>query len=319
MNKILRQYSGLLVIFLVVGLYFLANAFHYSATESSITGYGEIITREYNQLIFLKISLVQFMAQLLYLVLACAGIAFIAAMGAGHRFRLFGLIIFTTIICFAYLQITAWFIHGRYLDPLIPLILIAAFSFNPKDKKEGLLLGLGIALISQVAFFSFWIDTINCFSNIYLMIPIDVLFPILVICFFASFLFLLQVKDKRKITTVLFIVLCLTFTASNIANFQYTKTTSDNAYEYCTIGQYINHNQLTNVVFDEDIYQNRSFWGSHCLINYYYGKYVPMGNITEGKYFITSKDLSYQILASDAQFCDLEVNRTESLKLYKTI
>ena len=295
---------GLLIIFLVIGGYFFANALHYgSSSHASVTGYGEKhFTAQFFPLL---------LAQTLYLSLAGAGIAFLIFFSKFKKFKLFWLIIISSFIFIAY-AIPTMSVHGRYVDVLVPLMIIGAFAYK-EGNKQRLLQGFVLVLVSIPMFCLFWRDTINTFSNVYLLIPY--LQYLYVPYIFLVFLFLttMSVKDRKKIATIIFIVLFITFTAGNVTNFQYLNQASDNAYEHSLIGRYINENKLTDVVFDEDNYED--WWGTYCLLNYYNSGYIHVGNIS-GNYFISSKTLPYTVLVTNKKFCLVEEDSTELLYLY---
>ena len=299
---------GLFIIFLVVGGYFFINASHYgTSSQTDITGYGE----KHFTTQFFPILL----AQTLYFSLAGAGIAFLIFFSKFKKFKLFWLIIVSSFLFIAYAMPTMS-VHGRYVDVLVPLMIIGAFAYKEGDKQR-LLQGFVLVLVSIPMFCLFWRDMVNTFSNVYLLIPY--LQYLYVPYIFLVFLFLttMSVKDRKKIATITFIFLLITFTAGNITNFQYITQASDNAYEHSLIGRYINENKLTDVVFDEDNYED--WWGTYCLLNYYNSGYIPMEsteNIT-GNYFISSKTLPYSVLVTNEKFCQVEENSTELLYLYR--
>ena len=123
----------------------------------------------------------------------------------------------------------------------------------------------------------------------------------------------MSVKDRKKIATITFIFLLITFTAGDVTNFHYLNQASDNGYEHSLIGRYINENKLTDVVFDKDNYED--WWGTYCLLNYYNSGYIPMGNIS-GNYCISSKTLPYTVLVTNKKFCQVEEDSMELLYLY---
>ena len=299
-----KSQIGLILILLIIGGYFLINSIHYENSQTGLTGYGEYGNVK-------PCFLPQFFAQTLYLVLAGAGIGFIAFFSEIKRFKLFALVILSLFFLIGYTGIVGYSIHGRYIDCLVPLILIGAFTYKGENKKL-LLFGFSIALVSTWLFPMFWKDTINCFSNIYLAVPnIQYLFVGFI---FLIFLFLLFEKDSKKVISVIFAILLITFVASNVINFQYLNQASDNAYEGSKIGKYINNNKISGVVFDENDY--RSAWVSYCLLNFYNKRFIPVENTIE-KYFISSEILPYEVLVIEEKFCDLEDNRTRDLYLYK--
>ena len=293
---------GFILIFLIVGGYFLANSIHYANLESGAIGYGKC-GREAS-------FLPQFFIQTLYLVLAGAGIAFIAFFSEIKRFKLFALIIFSLFFLVGYTGIVGYNAHGRYIDCLVPLMLIGAFAYRGENKKL-LLFGFSLALVSTWLFPMFWRDTINCFSNIYLLTPhIQYLFVGFI---FLIFLFLMFAKDKKKVVSVIFAILLITFVTSNIVNFHYLNQASDNAFEDSKIGKYISENKIDGVIFDEDDFRN--WWASYKVLNYYNKKFIPIGNESE-KYFISSKILPYEILVEQERFSELEENSSGMLYLY---
>ena len=318
-----RKDIGLVLVFITVIAIFLSNSLHYSTTQQGL-GYGDIIRKpsdvKMTLFIFIGMMLAQYLGQLLYLVLAGAGIAFIAASSMARNFKLFLLVIFLNFSMVAYAQIQPFFIHGRYIDHLVPLMLIPAFYYTTKSNKYDLTIGCGASLISVVAFFMFWRDTVNAFSNLYIFVPIYALF----ILFVGAFVFLHGAKNNKNITLALFACLLITFSATNVLNYTYLKTASDNAYNHCTIGRYISDNHLKNIVMDVDDIQHwkiesGSWFSTYCLLNYYYGFRIPAekaDNIT-GQYFISSKRLAYPILCINQRFSTLEVEQTGELYLYK--
>ena len=297
---------GLILIFLIVGGYFLANSIHYANLESGAIGYGKC-GREAS-------FLPQFFIQTLYLVLAGAGIAFIAFFSEIKKFKLFALVIFSLFFLVGYTGIVGYNAHGRYIDCLVPLILIGAFAYRGENKKL-LLFGFSLALVSTWLFPMFWRDTINCFSNIYLLTPF--IQYIFVGFIFLIFLFLFFSKDKKKVISVIFVILLITFVTSNIVNFHYLNQASDNAFEDSKIGKYISENKLSGVIFDEDDF--RVWWASYCLIQYWNCEFVPLGNSSniETKYFISSKKLQYPYVVTQKRFSSLEENKTGYLYLYR--
>ena len=301
----LNTLFGLILILLIVGVYFLANSLHYANSQTGISGYGEYGSGETS-------FFPQLFAQTLYLVLAGAGIAFIVFFSEIKRFKLFALVIFSLFFLIGYTGIVGYSVHGRYIDVLVPLMLIGAFAYKGGNKNF-LLLGFSLALVSTWLFPMFWRDTINCFSNVYVLLPF--VQYIFVGFIFLIFLFLMFAKDRKKVISVMFVILLITFVASNVVNFQYLNQGSDNAFEGSKIGKYINENKIDGIVFDED--NHRSAWSSYCLINYYNKKFIPLGNTTE-KYFISSKTLPCEILIIEKKFSSLEDNRTGDLYLYYT-
>ena len=293
---------GLLIILLIVGGYFLANSIHYANLESGAIGYGKC-GRESS-------FLPQFFVQTLYLVLAGAGIAFIAFFSEVKRFKLFALVIISLFFLIAYTGIIGYNAHGRYIDCLVPLMLIGAFAYKGENKKL-LLFGFSLALISTWLFPMFWRDTVNCFSNIYILIPhIQYLFVGFI---FLIFLFLLFARDRKKVVSVIFLILLVSFAASNVVNFHYLNQASDNAFEDSKIGKYINNNNLNEVVFDADDY--RDWWASYMILNYYNKRFIPIGNESKN-YFISSKTLPYEVLINQERFSELEKNDSRMLYLY---
>lgn len=298
---------GFLIIFLAIVGYFLVNAFyHGSYSHVSVTGYGGgRFTAQFFPLL---------LAQTLYFSLAGAGIAFLVFFGKFKQFKLFWLIIISSFLFIAY-AVPTMSVHGRYVDVLVPLMIIGAFAYKKGDKQR-LLQGFVVILVSIPMFCLFWRDTINTFSNIYVLIPyIQYLY---VPYIFLVFLFLttMTVKDRKKIATITFIFLLITFTAGNVTNFQYLNQASDNAYEHSLIGRYINDNKLVNITFDKDNYED--WWGTYCLLNYYNSGYIHVGNIS-GNYFISSKTLPYTVLVTNEKFSLVEEgNSTELLYLYDT-
>lgn len=298
---------GFLIIFLVVGGYFFVNASHYgTSSQTDVTGYGEQhFTAQFFPLL---------LAQTLYLSLAGAGIAFLIFFSKFKKFKLFWLIIISSFLFIAY-AIPTMSVHGRYVDVLVPLMIIGALAYKEGDKLR-LLQGSVLILVSTPMFCLFWRDTINTFSNVYLFIPYIqwVYIPYI----FVVFLFLttMTVKDRKKIATITFIVLFITFTVGNVTNFQYLNQASDNAYEYSLIGRYINENNLNDVVFDKDNYEG--WWGTYCLLNYYNSGYIPVVTVENisSDYFISSKTLPYRVLVVNEKFCQVEEDSTELLYLY---
>lgn len=297
------NWLGFLIIVFIVGGYFLINSIHYSNSQTGLTGYGEYDNAETS-------FLPQFFAQTLYLVLAGAGIAFIAFFSEIKRFKLFTLVILSLFFLIGYTGIVGYSVHGRYIDVLVPLMLIGALAYKGENKKF-LLFGFSLALVSTWLFPMFWRDTINCFSNIYLITPyIQYLFVGFI---FLIFLFLLFAKDSRKVVSVIFAILLITFIVSNVVNFQYLNQASDNAYGGSKIGKYINKNKIDGIVFDENDY--RDWWASYCALNYYNKRFIQIGNTTEN-YFISSKTLPYEILTAQERFSELEENQSGMLYLY---
>ena len=299
---------GLLIIFIVIGGYFLVNVlYHGSSSHVAITGYGEkYFTAQFFPLL---------LAQTLYLSLAGAGIAFLIFFSKFKTFKLFWLIIISSFIFIAY-AIPTMSVHGRYVDVLVPLMIIGAFAYKAGDKQR-LLQGFVLVLVSIPMFCLFWRDTINTFSNIYLFIPY--LQYLYVPYIFLVFLFLttMRIKDRKKIATITFILLLITFAVGNVTNFQYLDQASDHAYEHSLIGRYINENKLGNVVFDMDNYED--WWGTYCLLNYYNSGYIPVENVENisCNYFISSKILPYTVLVTNEKFCQVEENSTGMLYLYR--
>ena len=294
---------GLIIILLIVGGYFLINSIHYSNSQTGLTGYGEYGTVK-------PCFLPQLFAQTLYLVLAGAGIGFIAFFSEIKRFKLFALVILSLFFLIGYTGIVGYSIHGRYIDVLVPLMLIGAFAYKGENKKL-LLFGFALALVSTWLFPMFWRDTINCFSNIYLAVPyIQYLFVGFI---FLIFLFLLFAKDRKKVISVIFLVLLVSFSITNIVNFQYLNQASDNAFDGSKIGKYINENKIDGIVFDVDDY--RDYWASYCVLNYYNKRFIPIENKSK-HYFISSKILPYEILVEQERFSELEENSSGMLYLY---
>lgn len=298
-----KNWIGFFFVFFVISSYFLINFIHSGSNQTSISGYGEYNNAETS-------FLPQFFAQTLYLVLAGAGIVFIAFFSEIKRFKLFTLVILSLFFLIGYTGIVGYSVHGRYIDVLVPLMLIGALAYKGENKKL-LLFGFSLALVSTWLFPMFWRDTINCFSNIYLIIPfIQYLFVGFI---FLIFLFLLFAKDSRKVVSVIFVILLVTFTASNVVNFHYLNQASDNAFEGSKIGKYINENKIDGIVFDENDY--RDWWASYCALNYYNKRFIPIGNESEN-YFISSKTLPYEILTAQERFSELEENSSGMLYLY---
>jgi len=294
---------GLFIIFLLVGTYFFTNIIHFDFSPEQLTGYGEPYP-------FPSDSLgIQLLVQILYLSLAGTGVVFLASFSQWNKIKLFWIIIISLILLIAYNDVTGSSLHGRYIDCLIPLLIVGAFTYEWKEDRRILAFGSGLMLFSFLTINTFWRDTINSSSNIYTYYPW--LIPLL---FVASLIFLLKIKNKKTIVTTFFIVLLITFTISNVTNFQYLKQASDNAYENCEIGRYINNHNLEGVVFDENDY--RDWWASYCLLSYYHGDFIPLGNSIDD-YFTSSQDLQYEILAEQEQFKILEEDTNKTLYLYK--
>lgn len=295
----IKNYIGIIIILLIVGTYFLANAF-----QHEVTGYGKLDPLPSTTLHF------QILLQILYLSLACAGVAFLAAFSHWKKTKILWAIITSLILLIAYEGIVGASLHGRYVDCLIPLLIIGAFTYEWKEDRRILAVGSGLMFFSFLSINMFWRDTINSSSNIYTFYPW--LIPLI---FVISLIFLLKVKNKKIFVTTLFIVLLVTFTISNTVNFQYLNQSSDNAYENSKIGRYINDNNIQNITFDEDDY--RDWWASYCLLCYYYGDFIPLESNGDD-YFISSKNLSQEVLIVQDQFRILEEDTNKTLYLYKT-
>jgi len=317
-KKRIRTAIGIILIILTISAYFLANTIHYSnqpqiTLRSSATGYGTDPIHAPG-----KDSLALFFSYILYLVLAGGGIAFMAFFTEYKRFRLFWLIILTFIPFISYAMPTGM-IHGRYLDPFIPLMIIGALGYRAENEnKRSLLLAFTISLTALWFFPFFWMDTINSSANIYLLNPC--IRYTLAIIFSVFFLFLLEARTPWKVSTVIAVTLLILFLTNNAVNYQFVKTASTNAYEYCKIGRYINEHNLTSITFDKDDY--RDWWSTYCLINFWSRHFIPLETTTNisssSRYFISSKNLSYPVLASEKSFYQLE-NINTTLYLYQKV
>ena len=299
----LKPWIGLIIIIVVVSGYFLANAIHY--TDKPPTGYGGF---EPNNLY----SILQFFAQVLYLCLAGSIIAFVCAFTELKNFKLFWLIILGSFLLISITGVSGYGVHGRYVDPLVPLILIPAFAYKTNPNKKPLIFGFGIALMVSTSFSLFYRDTINCFTNIYVITPgIQYLY---IFAVFVIFMFLMLSKNNKRILSIIFITLLICFTASNVLNFQFESEASENAFEYATIGKCIHENGLKGIVFDEN--DCRDWWATYCLTNFWNKDFIPVGNIS-GNYFISSKELPYDVLVTEDRFKEVEGDSTDILYLYK--
>lgn len=298
-----RNSIGIILIILIIGIYFFTNMIHYGSSSDQVIGYGRANSLPSNVLH------IQLLLQILYLSLACAGIAFLASLSQWKKIKLLWLIVISLIFLISYESIVKSSLHGRYIDCLIPLLIIGAFTYEWKEDRRILAFGSGLMFFSFLTINMFWRDTINSSSNIYTYYPW--LIPLL---FIISLMFLLKVKNKKTIITTLFVVLLLTFIVSNVVNFQYLNQASDNAYENAKIGKYINNNNIQNITFDKNNY--RDWWASYCLLCYYYSDFIPLGN-ESNDYFISSQNLSYKILVKQEQFKVLEEDTNRTLFLYK--
>ena len=265
----LKNLVGFLIILISVGTYFLLNSLHCGTDTAS--GYG-VPTGS-------NVFIPQLLAQTLYLALAAGSIGFIAFCSQIRRFKFFALIMILSFVFMAYaMPLTS--VHGRYVDILIPLMLIGALSYKRKDRSNKyLILGFAACLITLPMLCMFWRDTINSATNIYTLLPVDIIFYSLVLLIIGSFLFVAISRKDKTVRCAFVGVILLLFIFGNIANFQYLDQASDNAFETCKIGKYIDINNINSLSFDRDDYENKTWWGSYCLICYYNREIIPLKTV----------------------------------------
>ena len=307
-----RNSIGIIIIAIAVGIYFLLNSLHCGTGTTDITGYG---VPSGGSSLFIP----QLLAQTLYLALAAGCIGFIAFCSQIRHFKFFSLIIVSSFVFMAYtMPLTR--VHGRYVDVLILLILIGALSYKRKERSNKyLILGFATSLIALPMLCMFWRDTINSATNIYTLLPVDIIFYVLIFLATGSFL-LVAISKKDKTVHYAFIgIILFLFVFGNIANFQYLNQASDNAFESCKIGKYIDIYSINNLSFDRnDVHnENETWWASYCLICYYNREIIPLTNTSEKQYFISSKRISGQVLAKQKHFASLEGETEEYLYLYR--
>lgn len=296
----LNDKIGLIMIFFLLSFFFFINSL--SNHSSTSTGYG--IPRS------VPIIPVVTMSHLLYLSMACVSVVFLAAFAQWKDNKLFWAVICSLLFIVEISREPSSGVHGRYVDCLIPLILISGFAWHWKEDRRMLAWGSGLLIVCIFSFETFWMDTINSAANVYMYFDVIgfFLFPVL------GLFFLMKVKNRKIITGTFFLVLLVTFAAGNVLNYQYLNTASDNAYDCSTIGKYMDDNNVRNIIFDEDDFEN--WWGSYCLLCYYHGRFIPF----EGKevdFLISSKILEYDVVISQERFSKLEENKTGNLFLYR--
>jgi len=284
---------SMLIISLIVGGYFVANTLHFGGVSDS-TGYNTEIH------MLNGISLIYLFNHITYLVLAGAGILFMASISVIKKFKLFWLIIASLIAILVYTGYSGSVFHGRYVDCLIPLLMIMGFAYTPKS-KTGVFYGYVLSLLALIFLPLIWRDIINSATNIYTFLPVPILFAIIAL----AYIFLsLQHLPYRKYISILFIILLITFTLSNIYNYNYAKQSSDNAYNNCQIGRYIENNTITGITFDYNDYGE--WWGTYMLITYYSRSWVPIGNESNSYFISSTYNNNYNILAIQHNFTAIE-------------
>ena len=307
----LKNQGGLILILFVIGGYFLINALYYGSSESSITGYGNPSGS--------SLFLPQLLSQTLYLALATGCIGFIAFCSQIRRFKFFALIIALSFVFMAFaMPLTS--VHGRYVDILIPLVLIGALSYKRKGRSNKyLILGFATCLMTLPMLCMFWRDTINSATNIYTLLSVDIIFYSLVLLIIGSFLFVAISRRDKTVHYGFVGVILLLFISGNVMNFQYLDQASDNAFESCKIGKYIDRYDINGLSFDrEDVYNaNKTWWASYCLICYYNREIIALKNSSEEGYFISSKEISGQVLAKQKHFAAIEEETGQYLYLYR--
>ena len=297
----------LLILLVILGLYFSLNAFYIESTneEKSITGYGiETIPNMTSILIIMTHSL--------YLALACEFIVFIAALEVIRKFKLFWIIIASMIGMVALTGISGIFVHGRYMDCVIPLLIIAGFAYNKDDnKKIRLLLIFALTLVITLTMPMIWKDTINSASNLYTHIWIYAIY----ILPFLSFVYLSVENNRERYITVIFIVLLVTFSAGNILNYDYLNNKSNEIYELSEIGKFIDKNKITNITFDET--DSKDLFLNYRTVNYYSKHIIPLTTEPESNYFISSRELNFKKLVSEKTKDPITMNCSRTLYLYE--
>lgn len=283
----LRTFAGIALVCVVLCCYFGMNALH---TEDA-TGYGAPVHQVSNNIIALGWSYI------LYLVLSTGIIGFLLFVGQVERFKLFFLIITSFILFICYAMQTQG-VHGRYIDPFLPLIIIAALSSNYNRKY--VLLGFAASMMAVVFFPWAYYDTINSAINAWLLLPnVQYIAVVGVMCSLAYLIF-----SKKETYKVVAVVLLILFSAGIVVDYRYVYTASTNAWEYCTIGRYIDDNGIVDVSFDEDDLE--SWWATYCLINYYRQDFIPVERETTHRWFISSEELPYKRVVEEKQYKALD-------------
>jgi len=304
-----KNWIGILIIALVVGSYFLSNAFYNGEhdEECSITGYEGFNLPS-------KGLIAQIFSEILYLVIGGCGLVFMIGLVGVKKYKLIWIIIATQILVAAWFMSGTGLVHGRYVDILFPLILISCLGVlklkDEKFRKDYLLIGFYVSLIASVFCRDLWLDTINSFIPFFTYLPVKIILPI-----FPVIGLLIVLWNKRATKVFIILMLLITFTLSNVSNFKYVEIASGNAYKSAEIGRYLAEHKINDVSFDKDDYEN--YWASYCLIRYWCGKDLRLekvSNQTSG-WLITSKTLGGEKIIEQKNFSALE-NGNSSLKLY---
>lgn len=314
----MKKYVGILIIVILVGGYLIGNSVYYKDTERNdpVTGGYRLSTGESSPVFMIP----RFIAHSLYIAMSLGVLGFLAAFTRIRNFKLFWLITFLLVGVIAYTGYSANMVHGRYVDVVVPLLIIAAMTFKPDRDKGLLLLGFGAVLFSLPMMSMFWIDIINSGSNLYMstckvLDNSNLSVMIVAILVLGSFLYLITRTEKEngEWKRVLVVGLLVLFLATNALNFYNVQTISADRYENSNIGRYINDNSLESVVYDSS--DKRLCRGTiFCMVNFYNGGFLELGNNT-GNYFISDDVLNYNVLAKD---CYEEDNVSGEMFLYKT-
>lgn len=301
-----RNNIGFIFIFSLFSIYLILNGFRNGFSFSGMFGYGMM-----TELSFFGI-LTSVLIGVLYLSLAGCFIVFIGAFAQIKRVKYLWLVI---IVYIFFVALSGYpgshcVAQGRYFDILFPLLLIGVLTYKWREDRRLVAIGAVISIFSLVTLRAFSFDTISSFSNVYYYLP-DFMFIILPV---IAIIFLTRVRNE-KITKigVLLLLICV-FIAGNVVNFQYVKSTSNNAYENAVIGRYISAHKITNLTFDKSDYE--VWWASYCLMCYYNKGFIPLTNNTS-RYFISSQKLQYNILAKQKHYKQLEEGANKTLYLYK--
>lgn len=304
-----KNWIGILIIALVVGSYFLSNAFYNGGhdEECSITGYGSLDLPD-------KGLIAQIFSEILYLVIAGCGLVFMVGFVGIKKYKLIWIIIVTQILVAAWFMSGTGLVHGRYVDILFPLILISCLGVlklkEEEFRKDYLLIGFYVSVIASVFCRDLWIDTINSFISFFGYLPVKIILPI-----FPVIGLLVVLWNKRATKVFIVLMLLITFTLSNVSNFKYVEVASGNGYKSAEIGRYLAEHKINNVTFDKDNYEN--YWASYCLLRYWCGKDLRLeevSNQTSG-WLISSKTLGDEKVIEQKNLSALE-NGNSSLKLY---
>ena len=303
-----EKWIGILIIALVVGSYFLSNALYneeYDEEKLTVTGYGSFNLPG-------RGLIAQIFSEILYLVLAGCGLAFMIGFAGIKKYKLIWIIVISQILIAAWFMSGTGLVHGRYVDILFPLILISCLGVlkDEKFRKDYLLIGFYISLIACVFCRGLWVDTINSFISFYANLPIKIILPV-----FPVIGLLMVLWNKRATKVFIVLMLLITFIFSNVLNYEYAEVASANAYRSAEIGRYISLHKITDIGFDKDDYEN--YWVSYCLIRYWCGRDLRLEEADNqtSRWIISSKNLGGEKVIEQKNLSALE-NGNSSLKLY---